>query len=179
MRKLNLGQDDPSKPLLTLIIERLVSGSLGSGGSQVQPQKPSVEEPKSIKVTKEKESIESSLNDLKKQSDKSKEFIQQAKETPSLTLSNQQKEKETSEPKEPSKEFADIKHDSGKFVAAKKEAEPSPIQSQTKDDKKKHEKSEDSLPGKKFQTVPDDAMKRKPEPAAKHGHQVEADGNLK
>lgn len=171
VRKLNLGPDDPSKPLLTLIIERLTSGAFGaSSNNQAQAQKPSVEEPKASKITKEKESIESSLNDIKKTQERSKDSLLQAKETPTLAQASvpaPQKEavntKLTGEPK----------HDSGKFVGAKKEVDPLPTQPLPKDDKKK---SDDNIPGKKFQTVPDDAMKKKVEAAPKQDLQNDLDG---
>jgi hypothetical protein len=183
VRKLNLGPDDPSKPLLTLIIDRLTSGSLGSTGNQIQAQTPSVEEPKATKITKEKESIDSSLHDLKKQQDKSKDFIQQAKEAPTLNMGSHQahtKEKETTGTKDSAKdvfgrEIFEAKHDSAKLVGAKKESEPH-LSQPSKEDNKKSDKNVE-IPGKKFQSVPDDAMKKKQEQAAKHAHN-EVDGMI-
>lgn len=55
---------------------------------------------------------------------------------------------------------ADNKKEVPKMMAAKKESEISSISAPQNDKQKKNEKSDDSLPGKKFQNIPDDAMKK-------------------
>ena len=131
--KLNLGQDDPSKPLLALIIERLCTGAFGQASNK-QVSQTQGGASSSGKILHDKEAIESSLNDLKKPQEKSKEFIQQAKETPSLSLASnsQPKEKETSakdifaSDKQLNKHVNETRQDSSKMLGAKKETDVTP-----------------------------------------------------
>lgn len=170
MSKLNLGQDDTSKPLLALIIDRLASGSApraattGIEGTNLSAN---------ARLAKEKESIEAAISDLRKPDDRSKDLIQQAKESPapvqqSSSLQAAQREAQAAKeaPKEALKESdkqlkaaAEAKKEAPKMMGAKKETETS-VGGSLSDKQRKNEKSDDSLPGKKFQNIPDDAMKK-------------------
>lgn len=165
-----MGQDDPSKPLLALIIDRLSSGSApkaattGIEGTNLSSN---------ARLAKEKESIEAAISDLRKPDDRSKDLIQQAKESPAPAQqgsSIQAAQKEVQAAKETAKEAlkesdkqlkaaAEAKKEAPKMMGAKKETETS-IGGSLSDKQRKNEKSEDSLPGKKFQNIPDDAMKK-------------------
>lgn len=158
--KLNLGSDDPSKPLLAVIIDRLSSGaapkaaSIGIEGTGTTSN---------ARLAKDREAIDSAISDLKKPEDRSKDLIQQAKESPSLSQQaaghalGREQPKESSKDSEKQLKAADTKKEAPKMMGAKKETEGSAGQ----DEKKKTEKSEDSLPGRKFQNIPEDAMKKK------------------
>lgn len=189
MSKLNLGPDDPSKPLLALIIDRLSSASppkaAGSlQGEKYQPGQDKVPTVTSGKITKDKESIEASLNEIKKPEEKSKELSQPAREAPSL---NQHSHSGFGGQKESAKDSAkdifsrdsdkqlnkapssiDAKKEIPKMMAAKKESDIAPLSAPKDEKSKRNEKSEDSLPSKRFQhVVPEDAMKKKPESASR------------
>ena len=168
--KLNLGQDDPSKPLLALIIERLCTGAFGQASNKQVAQTQGGAS-SSGKILHDKEAIESSLNDLKKPQEKSKEFIQQAKETPSLSLASnsQPKEKETSakdifaSDKQLNKHANETRQDSSKMLGGKKQVDVSPGQSRDN----LTEKSSESQSRGKFQSMPQDSLKKKQAPEAK------------
>ena len=170
--KLHLGADDPSKPLLAVIIDRLSSGAapkaatIGIEGTSVTAN---------AKLAKDKESIDAAISDIKKTEDRSKDLIQQAKEAPTLGQTGGSAPsfgKDAIAGKETSKDSlkdsdkllkaqaADPKKEVPKMMGAKKETDL-PVQTSQQPDKKKQEISDDSLPGKKFQNIPDDAMKKK------------------
>lgn len=173
MSKLHLGSDDPSKPLLAVIIDRLSSGAapkaatIGIEGTGVTANQ---------KLAKDKESIDAAISDIKKTEDRSKDLIQQAKEAPTLGQAGGSAPsfgKDALAGKETSKDslkdsdkllkaapVVDPKKEVPKMMGAKKETDL-PVQTSQQPDKKKQEKSDDSLPGKKFQNIPDDAMKKK------------------
>lgn len=163
-----MGQDDPSKPLLALIIDRLASGSApraaitGIEGTNLGAN---------TRLAREKESIEAAISDLRKPDDRSKDLIQKTKESPaqqgnSIQAVQREIQAARETPKDALKDSdkmlkaaAEAKKDAAKMMGAKKETETS-IGGSLSDKQRKNEKSEDSLPGKKFQNIPDDAMKK-------------------
>lgn len=166
--KLNLGTDDPSKPLLALIIDRLSSGSAPRAATTGIEGTSMTSNPK---LAKDKESIDAAISDLRKPDDRSKDLIQQAKEAPTFGQAGSGQQAAGRDfqpmtkdiPKDSLKDSdklikADPKKAVSNMMAAKKETDL-PASAPTSD-KQKKETSEDSLPGKKFQNIPDDAMKK-------------------
>ena len=159
-----MGSDDPTKPLLAVIIDQLSSGSPSKAASVgiEGTGKPAVS-----KIVKDREAIEAAIGDLKKTEDRSRDLIQQAKEAPAVReptaaqifAKEIQAAKEKDALKESDKQLkAAEKKEVPKMQAAKKEAEPPASVSQA--EKAKKEKSEDSQLGRKFQNIPEDAMKK-------------------
>lgn len=148
-----MGSDDPTKPLLAVIIDQLSSGSPSKAASVgiEGTGKPAVS-----KIVKDREAIEAAIGDLKKTEDRSRDLIQQAKEAPAVRepTAAQIFAKEI----QAAKEKDALKESDKQLKAAKKEAEPPASVSQA--EKAKKEKSEDSQLGRKFQNIPEDAMKK-------------------
>lgn len=143
--------DDPSKPLLAVIIDRLSSASAPKAASSGL-EGTSTSHPAQNKITKDREEIDAAINDLKRPEDRSRDLMQQARETPTLSQTQLSK----SALPDPKTTAPEVKKDAAKMMGAKKETEPVHHQPE----KKKPDLSDDSLPGRKFQNIPEDAMKK-------------------
>lgn len=160
--KLNLGQADPSKPLLAVIIERLSTGAVPrAGGSGSIPDN-------SATLQKEKEGIEASIKDLRKPAE-IKENSGPTKQSPTL---DKPAANTTSVPAarpkiEPLPEIPPRK-ETNKMMGAKKESDEfsdKPVSSKTLEQQqpadifgKKNPAQQGTPAGA---NLPDDAMKKK------------------
>lgn len=180
---MNLGSIDPSKPLLAAIIEKLSSGiGLKATGAVTASDK--------VKgIEKDKEAIESSLNDVKKGAEIKDIFKEGQNAKPQLSLNQEKPANQpaagVSAPKLGKMELPEIppRKEAPKMMAAKKESEeslekPTSIKTPTeKDDKTKKDQKHEldfKKPGSSttaglsgMMQMPEDSMKKKLEPSSR------------